>query len=212
MKTVAIISQKGGAGKTTICVHLAVAASMDGRNTAIIDIDPQISATNWGDRRLALSDLPVVISAQPARLAHELDRVKGNGGELCFIDTAPHAGTAALNAAKAADFILVPCRPAILDLDAMSDTIDLVKPTGKPFYVVMNAVGSSLRECREAEEAVEALGADVCPVRLTNRVAFSRALITGRTAQEFEPSGKATNEIEHLHKFVCEHIQSTETA
>jgi len=63
MKTVAVISQKGGAGKTTIAIHLAVASSLDNKNTAIIDLDPQASSAKWSDRRLQLSDVPVVLSA-----------------------------------------------------------------------------------------------------------------------------------------------------
>ena len=109
MKTVAIISQKGGAGKTTLALHLATSSALAGRNTAIIDLDPQASAANWGDRRTA--ELPVVLSAHASRLGHEIKRVEEMEGELLIIDTAPHSDSAALEAAKAADLILVPCRP-----------------------------------------------------------------------------------------------------
>lgn len=204
MKTIAIISQKGGAGKTTLALHLATASVLAGRNTAIIDLDPQASAAHWGDRRQ--EELPVVLSAHATRLTHEMKRVEDMGGDVLIIDTAPHSDSAALEAAKAADLVLVPCRPAILDIEAITNTLDLVKTTKTPIAVVMNAVAPQGSEAAEAAEAIAALDVEVCPVHLRQRVAFSRALITGQTVQEFEPGGKAAVEVEQLHAFVCAHL------
>src|ERR1035437_699763 len=138
MKTIAIISQKGGAGKTTLAIHLAVAAILAKKMTAIIDLDPQASATGWGDHRK--SDEPAVVSAQPARLPQVLDAAREQGVALAVIDTAPHSESTALAAARLSDLILIPCRPAILDLRAIHSTIDLAKLAGKPSAVVLNAV------------------------------------------------------------------------
>ena len=129
MKTVAILAQKGGVGKTTLAVHLAVASSRR-RNTAIIDLDPQASAARWADRRSA--ETPVVLSAHASRLPQEKERVRAADGELLVVDTAPHSSSAALAAAKAADLILIPCRPAILDLEAVASTLSLVWTIGAP--------------------------------------------------------------------------------
>ena len=205
MKTVAIISQKGGAGKTTIALHLAVASALSGQDTAVVDLDPQASAAKWADRREA--ELPVVISAHASRLAHEMQRVERSGGELLILDTAPHSDSAALEAAKAADLVLVPCRPAILDIEAITNTLELVHTTRTPVFVVMNAVAAQGREAEEAAEAIAALEVPVCPVQLVNRIAFSRALISGQSAQEYEPEGKAAQEVAQLHTFMCAHIQ-----
>lgn len=205
MKTIAIISQKGGAGKTTLAIHLAAACVQAGRNTAIIDLDPQASATNWKDRRA--SDVPIVVSAHASRLRHELQRIEDNSGEVVFIDTAPHVDAAALEAAKAADLVVIPCRPAILDIEALANTLQLVRTTRTPVLIVLNAVAATGGEAAEAAEAIAGLDAEVCPVQLGNRVAFSRSLITGRTAQEYEPEGKAGREIERLHAFMCAHMR-----
>ena len=205
MKTVAIISQKGGAGKTTLALHLAVASTHSGKDTAIIDLDPQASAAKWADRRKA--DLPVVISAHASRLGHEMQRVEQSGGELLILDTAPHSDSAALEATKAADLVLVPCRPAILDIEAITSTLELIHTTKTPVFVVMNAVAAQGREAEEASEAIAALKVPVCPVQMVNRIAFSRALISGQSAQEYEPEGKAAQEIEQLHTFMCAHLQ-----
>lgn len=204
MKTVAVISQKGGSGKTTIALHLAVAGALAGKNTAIIDLDPQASAAKWSDRRE--TDLPVVISAQPARLGKEMDRVRDLGGEFLIIDTAPHSDSAALEAARAADLVLIPCRPAILDLEAITSTTGLVEVTKTPALVVMNAVAPSGPEAGSALDLLKGLGINTCPTRLGNRIAFSRALLTGCTAQEFEPDGKAASEAQQLYMFTCSHV------
>lgn len=204
MKTIAIISQKGGAGKTTVTLHLAVASTKAGYNTAIIDLDPQASSAKWSDRRS--DDLPVVLSAHASRLQHEINRVKELDGEMLFLDTAPHSDSAALEAAKAADLILIPCRPAILDMEAILNTLNLVSTTKTPVYVIMNAVAPQGKERNEAVEAIKQLGAEVAPQWLVERVAYSRSLVTGQTAQEFDPNSKASEEIEQLHKFTCEQV------
>lgn len=201
MQTIAVISQKGGSGKTTIALHLAVASAVAGYNTAIIDLDPQASAAKWSDRRK--EELPVVLSAHASRLPNEIERVQKAGCEILMLDTAPHSDSAALEAAKFSDLVLVPCRPAILDMEAISNTLDLVRSKGTPVFVVMNAVASQGQEAQEAAEAIAELNAPVCPVQIGSRIAFSRSLITGQTAQEFEPDGKAAQEVLELHTFMC---------
>lgn len=202
MKTVAILAQKGGVGKTTLAVHLAVASSAH-RNTALIDLDPQASAASWADRREA--DTPVVLSAHATRLPQEKARVAAAGGELLIVDTAPHSSAAALAAAQAADLVVIPCRPAILDLEAVSSTLSLVRTirSAPPVVVVLNGVQPRGRDAGEAAEAVRELGVDVAPARVVTRVLFSRALITGHAAEELEPDGKAAREIEQVHEFMC---------
>jgi chromosome partitioning protein len=108
MKTLAILSQKGGAGKTTLALHLAVAAVQAKRQVAVVDLDPQASAIGWKDSRS--QETPVVVFAPPARLAQILDTAKQSGADLAILDTAPHSESTALAAARAADLILIPCR------------------------------------------------------------------------------------------------------
>jgi chromosome partitioning protein len=213
MQTIAVISQKGGAGKTTLAVHLAVASAAAGTTTAIIDLDPQASSANWGDRRTA--PLPVVVSAHATRLPQEMNNAREAGVEVLILDTAPHSDAVALAAARAADLVIVPCKPNILDIEAVGNTIELMKATGTPLFVVLNGVAPSGTEADEAEAAIkESFTVAVCPARLTTRVAFARSLVTGQTAAEYiqpgrlVPDEKAAREIEHLHKFVCAHLNS----
>ncbi len=203
MKTLAIISQKGGAGKTTLALHLAVAARIKKKTAAIIDLDPQASAANWGDSRE--DEYPAVVSSQPARLSKVLAAASEAGAKLAIIDTAPHSESAALAAARASDLVIIPCRPAILDLRAIGSTVDLVNLAKAKACIVLNAVPSRGTLAEEAVEAVSSYGVKVLPVRVGQRAAFVHALTAGKTAQEYEPNGKAAKEIKDLYMAICKY-------
>ena len=94
MEVIAVIAQKGGTGKTTLTLSLAVAAQRAGKTVAIVDLDPQATACNWGDRRNR--DSPVIVSAQPARLPQVLRSAQEAGAQFVVIDTPPRAEQAAM--------------------------------------------------------------------------------------------------------------------
>jgi chromosome partitioning protein len=118
MKTLAIIAQKGGSGKTTVAVHMAACAAQQKLKTAIIDIDPQRSAYHWNESRPEERKLDAV-AADVSQLAGLLRQAEGGDVKLVIIDTAPHSSAAAAIAAKLAHCVLIPCRPARFDLDAI---------------------------------------------------------------------------------------------
>lgn len=204
MKTIAIISQKGGAGKTTVAVHLAVAAELRNFNTAVFDLDPQASAASWSDKRKAPT--PTVVPAQALRLASLLEQAEAQDADLVIIDSAPNADSASLAAARAADLILIPCRPAAFDLNAIGTTLNLAAVAGKPAYILLNAVPPQGKVGEEARAALKGGGATVAEPLLHNLVAFSHAVNDGRTAQEFEPKGKAATEIDTLFNWLSKQI------
>lgn len=202
MKTLAIISQKGGTGKTTLAINVSVAADQaTGGKVTIIDLDPQASAASWGDSREQAS--PAVISAQASRLPQCLEGARKAGAELVIIDTAPHSESAAIAAARAADLVLIPCRPAILDLRAISNTVDLVKLAGTQAAVVLNAVPPRGSLADEAAEAIAGYDVPLAPIRITQRAAFVHSLTLGRSIQEYEPRGKGAEEIQQLYLWIC---------
>lgn len=201
MKIVAIISQKGGAGKTTLAVHLATVAAAAKHSVAVIDLDPQGTATSWGDRRTA--EVPEVISGQAVRLPALIKAAEQNGADFLILDTAPNADQTASLACRAADLVLIPCRPSTFDLEAIETTLLLSKAASTPAYVVLNAVPPRSSIGKEASDGLIARGANVAPHQLTHRAAFSHGVIDGRSAQEFEPKGKAAEEIVSLYKWLC---------
>jgi chromosome partitioning protein len=196
MKTIAVISQKGGSGKSTISVHLAVAAQIGGLRVAIVDLDPQATARKWGDKREAPE--PEVVGDHAERLPQLVEAAAANGADLLIIDTAPNADRASLAAARAADLVLIPCRPAAFDLDAIEATRDLAEIAKKPAWVVLNSAPIRSAITEEARRGLEEKGARVAPQVVHVRVAYSHSVIDGRTAMEFEPDGKAAEEIKAL--------------
>lgn len=204
MYTIAVISQKGGAGKTTIALNLATASELSNKSAVVVDLDPQASAKGWHDHRGG--DTPVVISAQAARLAEVLETARTHGAEFVIIDTAPHSESAALAAARAADVVLIPCRPGILDLRAIATSADLAQLAKKQGVVVLNAVPPRGSLADEAADAVTEHGLQVAPSYLGQRAAFQHSLTAGLTAPEYEPKGKAAQEVQQLYTWICSHV------
>ena len=207
MEILAVVAQKGGVGKTTLALSLAVAAQRAGKTAAVVDLDPQATACNWGDRRG--QDSPVIVSAQAARLSNVLKSAQDAGAEFVIIDTPPRAEQAAMAAAKAAQLVLVPCRPAVFDLDTVATTLELIKHAGaRSVAAILNGVPARGTKGEQATEVIQGLGIPVCPSTYGHRAAFSDAGALGLTAQEYDPSGKAAAEIEQVYKFVCKLIKS----
>ncbi|MEO0461730.1 MAG: ParA family partition ATPase [Pseudomonadota bacterium] len=197
MIIIAITSQKGGSGKTTLAVHLATRAAQAGYESCVIDTDPQATAAAWSDWRGDF--LPVVVTAPPARLTRTIESAKKNGVDFIVIDTPPHADAAAREAIKIAYIVLVPTKPRAFDLAALEPIADLVSFAKKPAYVVLNAVPSGATVlASEARETARTMGLEICPVELGDRAAFHRSSAKGETASESEPEGKAAGEIETM--------------
>src|SRR3954467_15842777 len=157
MRTVAVISQKGGAGKTTLALHIAVAAERAYYSTVMIDMDPQVTAEAWSEWRREAP--PVVIPAKTATLVRTVEKASGLGADLAVIDTPPLAEAEARTAAKAADLVLVPCRPNAFDLHSIRTTTDLTRFAARPAYVVFNAGPiSAARMYAETTEVVTDMG------------------------------------------------------
>ena len=145
-----------------------------------------------------------------SRLEQELRAVEEAGGEIVILDTAPHSDGVIMGATKAADLVVIPCRPSILDLEALAGTLELLTTTRVPVLAVLNSVIPRISDSDRAAVAIEKLGATICPVRISRRVAFSRALISGLTAQEYEPHGKAAEEIQALFRLIAEQVSGLE--
>ncbi len=203
MKTIALIAQKGGVGKTTIAVNLAVAAGIP---TVLFDLDQQESAVMWADRREI--DAPHVEFLTERRLPEGLRAARQGKFLLAVIDTPPAAGPQAYTAAQAADLVLIPCRPSLVDLDAIRRTAQLIKSAGKPAFVVFNAAPHSATTLLEdARAIIEEAGLTVCPVVLRERSLYRASWPLGRTVVETQPKSKAASEMCDLRDWVFSELK-----
>lgn len=203
MKTIAVISQKGGTGKTTLAIHLATAASGAGFVSLVVDTDPQATACTWHTWR-GDADPDVIDCASHALLPRKLQQAQDLGADLAVIDTPPHADIMAREACRVADLLLIPCRPRAFDLDAVRTTVELAKASAKlSFVIFMAGPPRAHLVYQEASELIEQFGIKVAPVMLPERAAFHHSVSGGKAAQEIEPDGKAAEEIAALWTWAC---------
>ena len=213
MRTLAIVSQKGGCGKTTLAVHLATYARQQGLHPALVDLDPQNSAYKWNARRTendAHSPKLDATQSTADKLAHLKKLAIENAIDLLILDTAPHANREAALAVQLADGVLIPCRPATFDLDAMISTLEIVRATGKPAAIVLNAARRGKRKTTEAREALESIGATVLDTVVHDWVALEDALVDGRAVHEYDPQGKAAEEVALLYRDITMLLATTQ--
>src|SRR5215217_3073645 len=205
MRTVALISQKGGVGKTTLTINLAAAAQQDGLQVVIADTDPQQSTYEWYRGRREQHPLPYVAQVFPKSIGDVIEKAERNGADLVVIDTSPNSTEDSLAVAERADLLIVPCAPSFIDLRALKRTEKVIRLSDKPAYAVLNLCPPVGDDADQAEQALTKLGYRVCPHRIVNRAAARRAYALDQSVFEFEPSGKAANEFWLVYKFSCSH-------
>ena len=205
MITIAIIAQKGGSGKTTLALTLAVAAEQVGRTPVVLDVDPQASSCRWGDRRDAAT--PVVLDAQPARLERAIEAARRSGFDVAIIDTPARIESAALEATRIATLVAMPCRPLMLDLEtvpASQRLVTLAAETAPSLVAVISAAPPRGRRADETRAALTNAGIRVCPHLLTHRAAVADAVAVGQVAAEYAPRSPAAAEARAVTDWILE--------
>ncbi len=197
MKVIAVLNQKGGAGKTTIATHLARALQIGGAEVLLVDSDPQGSARDWAAVR---DDQPVpVIGLDRPTIERDLKSITAK--DFVVIDGAPQAANLAVSAIKAADFILIPVQPSPYDIWATADLVDLVKQRIevtdgklKAAFVVSRAIKGT-KIAAEVTEALQGYGLPVLKSHITQRVSYPGTAARGTTVTDEEPASEAAREI-----------------
>ncbi len=211
MKTIVIANQKGGSGKSTTTVHLAVAAEQAGDGPVVIsDTDPQGSTVDWFNQRSKAGiETPRYAPLTFADLRDHLRALEDAGASYLFIDTAPSIGGVNPDLFAIADLILIPLNPTPTDLRALVKGLPVIKGSGKPFNFMLSRVRPNLRNNDGTAIALEALGLMV-PTRMHERVIYAESFAHGKTAFEIDPSGIAAEELAAIWKGVKVRIQENE--
>lgn len=205
MKTIALVTQKGGTGKSSIAVSLAVAAAETGHNSYVLDLDPQGTSKNWFERRVA--DTPQVAAIEASQVERALIALRQQEYDLVIIDTAGVDTPATILAMQAADLCLIPARPSIADIEATRATIASLTKLGKPFAFVLNQCPAG-RSVRTSDAyRVLSLGGVVAAATLATRADHIDALATGQGVTERDPNGKAAAEVRELLKWLMNKME-----
>jgi chromosome partitioning protein len=205
MRVLALASQKGGSGKTTLSGHLAVQAQLSGAGPVVlIDIDPQGSLADWWNEREA--ELPAFAQTTVARLASDLEVLRQQGFRLAVIDTPPAITMAIQSVIQVAELIVIPTRPSPHDLRAVGATVDLCDRAGKPLIFVVNAATPKAKITYEAAVALSQHGT-VAPVTPHHRTDYAASMIDGRTVMEVDPNGRSAGEVRELWTYISDRLE-----
>ena len=200
MKTIVIASQKGGAGKTTLAGHLAVAAEAAGHGpVALLDLDPQASLSAWWNERQ--STTPALAAGTAEGLGAQLAALAEAGFKMVIIDTPPAVTDTIARTLGHADLVVIPTRPSPHDLRAVGSTVGLVEAARKRMVFVLNGAAHRARITAEAAVALSQHGA-VATVTLHQRTDFASSMTDGRTAQELDPASRSAGEVAQLWEYV----------
>ena len=200
MHVIAVVSQKGGSGKTTLSGHLSVQAERSGHGpVAVIDTDPQGSLAAWWNERE--NPAPVFVQTTLHELREHLDNMRQAGVRTVVIDTPPAITGAIHEVIRIADYVVVPTKPSPHDLRAVGATVKLVESCAKPMVFVLNDASPRAKITFEAAIALSQHGT-VAPVTVHHRTLFASAMIDGRTAMELEPNGQSATEILGLWEYI----------
>lgn len=195
---ISLLNQKGGVGKTTLAVHLAVAFSKAGNRVLLVDADPQGSAMDWSAGRETGTSIPVIGLPKPI-LHKELPKLV-NDFDFIIVDGAPRVYDVARSALMASDLVLIPVQPSPYDVWAAKEIVELLNDI-KPFKenlknafvinrkIVNTAIG------RDVNEALSGYKLPVLKSQICQRVSFAECAATGQTVIETEPDSIASKEV-----------------
>jgi len=215
MHTIALVSQKGGTGKSTLAIGLAIAAMQDGHKVCLLEADPQGTVSNWRRRRTQAE--PVVESITDSyELAQRLPFLDHCGVTLTIIDTAGGQSDATAAAIGAADLCLIPARPSPADIEAAAPTLAAIRASDKPFAFVLNQtpvrsfrVANAAGSLSDTAISLNASGVLALPY-IVLRNDQQDAIGAGLAVTEYALHGKSADEIRGLWQWVSSRLRAAD--
>lgn len=208
MRTIAFVTQKGGAGKSTLASSVAVAARQAGERVFVADLDPLQTLVKWAKNRKA-TDIAVE-HVPAAKLAKALAALEKTGITLVVID-APGQDCEELSAAiRAADLCVIPARPNAFDLWASEVTRAQVKARGRDYAFLLNQCPPAQQSARVelGARALQAMGGLLAPL-VSARVDYQEAARLGLGVGEFNTDGVAAQEMRELWGSIRRRLKKT---
>lgn len=206
MQVLAVLSQKGGSGKTTLAGHIGVQAERTGAGpVAMLDADPQESLADWWCVREA--ETPVVELTTLWRLKEDVERMRERGMELVIIDTPPGITSTIRSAIEVSDLVLMPAKPSPHDLRAVGKTVAIVEGLGKPLVFVVNGASPWAQITPDAAIALSQHGT-LAPAVIHQRADFASSMIDGRTVMEISRGTRSAAEITELWEYLNDRLNT----
>ena len=205
MRSIAVIARKGGSGKTTVAVHLALAAHLRGLSTTVADTDPQGSTSEV--LRVRAGPGPRLVASTGEGLRQVQAEANAAGTQALIIDTPAASEGEIAHAIALSNLAILVIRPTFLDLAASIQTAQILRQLRKPGLIVLNQAptargGVEPPAVKRALEALQLMRLPVIPTILRSRVGYQTALATGRSAEELEPGGPAARELADFWAFI----------
>jgi chromosome partitioning protein len=202
MRTIVLATQKGGSGKSTLTIGLALAAKNAGHHVRLIETDPQGTLSNWQSRR-GIAEPMVETIYNVGRIETRLEQLARGGVTLVIIDTASGLSAVTAAAIRCADLCLIPARPSVTDIEASAATLKAVRAWHKPFAFVLNQTPT---RGRRIDNAAHALGGEdareisklLAQPFISMRNDHQDALASGLAVSEYAPASKSAEEIAQL--------------
>jgi chromosome partitioning protein len=207
---IAILNQKGGAGKSTLATNLARALQLRGMKTMIADADPQKTAIEWREAydttvgaAEATAEMPAVFGVDRDTFDADV-RTIGQAFDIVIIDGAPRMSPRIEAALRVADLVLIPVQPSAFDVKATAPLVTMIErqrqyTPGRPraAFVVWRQIPGTLL-AGDVDEALRAYGLPVFEARASQRIAYQEAAGLGVGVQDYEPGGKAAAEVDAI--------------
>ena len=199
MKAITFVTQKGGSGKSTLCINLAIAAQEAGQSVCILEMDRQATISDWSEHRQSAS--PEVAQIDATQLEAVIAQLQGSAFDYVFIDTPGVDSPGTLSAIRAADLCIIPCRPTPADLRAFTPTLAAIYRLEKKCAFVLNQTPPRSYRIRDAADGLAVLG--VLPdVNIVMRNDHQDAIGVGQGVTEYNPKGAAAEEVRKLWSWV----------